>query len=153
MRQPHSIFIVRTAVAGREDRKRQTLTRVCCLGLGLNLPAEPARAALAHCGQQHPPFLWQEHSVAKLSWVPWPDVTAFLTEQTQSCSSWSKAPKDPQHRAVLRARLTGTITLHYFEAMVQVNTYDKAGGCFQKNVLMPKSSALTSQFRPLINQL
>lgn len=28
-----------------------------------------------------------------VSWVPWPDVTAFLTQQTQSCSSWSKAPQ------------------------------------------------------------
>lgn len=32
----------------------------------LNLPAGPVRAALAHCGQQHAPFLWQEHLVTKL---------------------------------------------------------------------------------------
>lgn len=28
-------------------------------------------------------------------WVPWPDVTALLTQQTRSCSSWSKAPQTP----------------------------------------------------------
>lgn len=131
----------------------------------LNLPAGPVRAALAHCGQQHSPFPWQKHLVTKLCPGLCPGGalarchSSPRTANTELQLMVKGIPKILQYRPVLRPRVRGMVRLRYFEAVLQVNTYavtKRAGGCFPKNVFilcLKQSSAFTSEFRPLINQL